>query len=124
MGSYGEALSQASIVSRYLCCRVVTSIYVAFEDCDFLVEDFFVRTSFYESPWSHSLYASTYHKKGFALSPVLKVRVFELENDLYYGWDKPKAHDELDIHTHEKSHSYVFRYAVEFRKQLTGGSEG
>ena len=97
MGSYGEALSQASIVSRYLCCRVVTSIYVAFEDCDFLVEDFFVRTSFYGSPWSHSLYASTYHKKGFALSPVLKVRVFELENDLYYGWDKPKAHDELDI---------------------------
>ena len=99
MGSYGEALSQASIVSRYLCCRVVTSIYVAFEDCDFLVEDFFVRTSFYGSPWSHSLYASTYHKKGFALSPVLKVRVFELENDLYYGWDKPKAHDELDIRT-------------------------
>ena len=86
---------QASFPDIY----AVESIYVAFEDCDFFVEDFFIWTSLYGSPWSHSLYASSYHKKGFALSPVLKVRVFELENDLYCGWDKPTAHDELDIRT-------------------------
>ena len=124
VGSYGEALSQASIVSRYLCCRVVTSIYVAFEDCDFLVEDFFVWTSFYGSPWSHSLYASSYHKKGFALSPVLKVRVLELEMTYTMGGTNQKHTMNWIYATHEKSPSYVFRYAGEFRKQLTGGSEG
>ena len=123
-GLNGEALSQASIVSRYFCCRVVTSIYVAFEDCDFLVEDFFVWTSFYGSPWSHSLYASSYHKKGFALSPVLKVRVLELEMTYTMGGTNQKHTMNWIYATHEKSPSYVFRYAGEFRKQLTGGSEG
>ena len=125
-GSYREALSQASI--SFPDVYAVESLLRYTLPLKTVISQvkIFLFELLYKEARGHTVYTRlVITRKGLHLAPFWRWGFLnsKMTYILWLGQTKSTRWTEY-THNHKTSHSYVFRYAGEFRKQLTAGSEG